>query len=73
MYTVDVERMAEMAKKKVGYFRTHPMGYLVLSALAGIYLGFGICLVFSVASLRCALAAAFESHRNRSPRRARHY
>ena len=48
MYTVDVERMVEMAKKKVRYLRTNPVGYLLLSAMAGIYLGFGICLIFSV-------------------------
>ena len=48
MYTVDVERMVEMAKKKVGYLKSNPMGYLLLSAMAGIYLGFGICLIFSV-------------------------
>jgi nitrite transporter NirC len=48
MYTVDVERMVEMATKKVKYLRSNPMGYLLLSAMAGIYLGFGICLIFSV-------------------------
>ena len=48
MYTVDVERMVQLAEKKVGYLRSNPIGYLVLSALAGIYLGFGICLIFSV-------------------------
>lgn len=48
MHTVDVERMVQLAEKKVGYFRRNPIGYLVLSALAGIYLGFGICLIFSV-------------------------
>ena len=48
MYTVDVERMVQMAETKVGYLRSNPIGYLVLSALAGIYLGFGICLIFSV-------------------------
>ncbi len=48
MYTVDVERMVEMAKKKVRYLASNPLGYLLLSAMAGIYLGFGICLIFSV-------------------------
>lgn len=48
MYSVDVERMVELAKKKVGYLRLNPMGYFLLSAMAGIYLGFGICLIFSV-------------------------
>lgn len=48
MYTADVERMVGMAKTKAGYLRSNPMGYLLLSAMAGIYLGFGICLIFSV-------------------------
>jgi nitrite transporter NirC len=68
MYTVDVERMVEMATKKVGYLRTNPMGYLILSAMAGIYLGFGICLIFSVgapfweegsAGLKLVMGASF--------------
>jgi formate/nitrite transporter FocA (FNT family) len=48
MYTADVERMVQLAEKKAGYLRSNPMGYLVLSVLAGVYLGFGICLIFSV-------------------------
>jgi formate/nitrite transporter FocA (FNT family) len=48
MYTADVERMVPLAEKKVEYLRSNPIGYFVLSALAGIYLGFGICLIFSV-------------------------
>jgi nitrite transporter NirC len=48
MYSQDVERMGEMAQKKVGYLRAHPVGYFVLAMMAGIYLGFGICVIFSV-------------------------
>ncbi len=48
MYAVDVERMVEMATKKVRYLALNPMGYLILSAMAGIYLGLGICLIISV-------------------------
>ncbi len=48
MYSVDVDRMIQTAVKKVAYQKSSPMGYLLLSALAGIYLGFGICLIFSV-------------------------
>jgi nitrite transporter NirC len=68
MYSVDVERMVEMAKKKVKYLALNPMGYLLLSAMAGIYLGFGICLIFSVgapfwadgsAGLKLVMGASF--------------
>ncbi len=48
MYAIDVKRMVELAKTKAGYLRSNPFGYLLLSAMAGIYLGFGICLIFSV-------------------------
>jgi nitrite transporter NirC len=48
MYSQDVERMGEMAQKKMGYLRAHPVGYFVLAMMAGIYLGFGICVIFSV-------------------------
>ena len=40
--------MVQLAEKKVEYLRSNLIGYFVLSALAGIYLGFGICLIFSV-------------------------
>jgi len=58
MYTADVERMVNMAKKKVEYLRGNPRGYLLLSALAGIYLGFGISLIFSVGAPFAASGAA---------------
>ncbi|HTE86206.1 MAG TPA: formate/nitrite transporter family protein [Dehalococcoidia bacterium] len=39
---------AEAAKTKAGYLRSHPLGYLILSAMAGIYVGFGIVLIFAI-------------------------
>ena len=68
MYMVDVERMVEMAKNKVNYLAMNPLGFLLLSAMAGIYLGFGICLIFSVgapfwadgsAGLKLVMGASF--------------
>ena len=44
----DHERIAGVAKKKSGFLDTSLGGYLVLSAMAGIYLGFGIALIFSL-------------------------
>ncbi len=58
MYIADVERMVNMAKKKVEYLRENPRGYVLLSALAGIYLGFGISLIFSVGAPFAAEGAA---------------
>jgi nitrite transporter len=48
MYTVDVQRMAELAKKKADYLEARPLGYGLLSVMAGAYLAFGICLIFAV-------------------------
>jgi len=55
MHHADHERIAGVAKKKVGFLDTSLGGYLVLSAMAGIYLGFGIALIVS---LGAPLAAA---------------
>jgi nitrite transporter NirC len=48
MHHSDHERVAGVAKKKAAFLETSLGGYLVLSALAGIYLGFGIALIFSL-------------------------
>ena len=37
-----------MAENKIEYMQSSPAGFLVLSALAGIYVGFGIILIFSI-------------------------
>ena len=44
----DHERVAGIALKKCRLFTQSPGRYLVLSALAGVYLGFGIALIFSL-------------------------
>lgn len=48
MYTADVQRMVEASAKKVAYLEGSPLGYAILAALAGVYLGFGITLIFSI-------------------------
>jgi nitrite transporter NirC len=48
MHTADHERIAAMAAKKWSCCEQSPGGYLILSALAGIYLGFGIALIFTI-------------------------
>lgn len=48
MYNEDVQRMAEASARKVACLEGSPLGYAVLAALAGAYLGFGITLIFSV-------------------------
>ena len=48
MYQEDLKRMSDVSRKKVDYILHSPGGHFILSALAGIYLGFGVCLIFSV-------------------------
>ena len=48
MTEASVTAAAEAARTKAEYLRRHPAGYLVLSALAGVYVGFGIVLIFAI-------------------------
>jgi len=48
MYAGDHERISGLAKKKLAFLDTSFSGYLVLAALAGAYVGFGIALIFSL-------------------------
>ena len=57
MHHADHERIAGVAKKKVGFLDTSLGGYLVLSAMAGIYLGFGIALIFSLGAPLAAVGS----------------
>src|SRR5438477_13133524 len=68
MYTQDVQRMVEVSVKKVAYLERSPFGYMILSALAGDYLGFGITLIFCIggpfasegsAALKLVMGASF--------------
>ncbi|GJL64290.1 MAG: transporter [Nitrospirales bacterium] len=68
MYETDIERMVQVASKKVAYQQSSPLGYVMLSVLAGVYLGFGITLICSVgapfaaegsAAVKLVMGAAF--------------
>lgn len=48
MFENDIEKMADASAKKVQFMNRFPLGYIALAALAGVYLGFGIVLIFSV-------------------------
>src|SRR5436309_4056318 len=58
MHQSDIARIAEQSKAKAVYLEGGPIGYLILSALAGVYLGFGITLIFSVGAPFAAEGAA---------------
>jgi len=48
MFGEEINKIAETAESKMRYMQSSPAGYMVLSALAGIYVGFGIILIFSI-------------------------
>lgn len=48
MFKIDHEKITQLALKKIDFMEQSRIRYLVLSALAGIYVGFGILLVFSI-------------------------
>lgn len=48
MFAKDIGKLSESAENKLRYMDRSPLGYILLSALAGIYLGFGITLIFAV-------------------------
>lgn len=48
MFGTEIDNLSAQAEKKIAYLKRSPGGYFLLSALAGIYLGFGIVLIFSI-------------------------
>jgi|RhiMetdeSRZDD1v2_1073273.scaffolds.fasta_scaffold93621_4 nitrite transporter len=58
MYRRDIDKMAELSATKAACLDRMPAGYLILSALAGVYLAFGITLIFSVGAPFAAEGAA---------------
>jgi nitrite transporter NirC len=48
MFKSEMQKIADSSEKKIEYMKKSPLGYIILSALAGIYLGFGITLIFSI-------------------------
>ena len=48
MFKSEMQKIADASEKKIEYMKKSPLGYIILSALAGIYLGFGITLIFSI-------------------------
>ncbi len=59
MHTADHERIANAAAKKWAVLNTTLGGYVVLSAFAGAYVGFGIALIFSLGGPLAALGSPF--------------
>jgi nitrite transporter NirC len=48
MYEQSVDANAELGGRKSAFARENPLGYFIASMLAGIYVGLGIVLIFSI-------------------------
>jgi len=48
VYTKEFNAMAGAAASKSGLLKKNPLGYLIYSVLAGMYIGFGVLLVFTL-------------------------
>lgn len=48
MYSQTTQRFVELADQKLSYKKLQPLAFLVQSAMAGAYVGFGVILIFSV-------------------------
>lgn len=51
MYKEEFAAMTNAAVAKAGLLKKNPMGYFLLSMLAGAYIGFGILLIFTIGGL----------------------
>jgi len=51
MFRETIDKFAGLAVGKAGSAEDRPLGFLIASVLAGIYVGFGILLIFSLGSL----------------------
>src|SRR3954469_19422702 len=45
-----ISKLAALGERKARIMQGHPVGFLISSAMAGIYVGFGILLIFSLGS-----------------------
>lgn len=50
MFFEEYEALGKAAENKVNFLKKNPIGYFIASMLAGIYVGFGILLIFSIGS-----------------------
>lgn len=51
MFQEEVKALGNLAAKKTSLMKTRPLAYLTLSMLAGIYVGIGVLLIFTIGGL----------------------
>lgn len=58
MYKNEFDSLVKASKAKLGLLEKNPLGYFLSSGLAGIYVGFGIILIFTIGGLLQGYAAS---------------
>lgn len=58
MFQNEIEKITNAGKNKINLLEKNPLGYFFASSLAGIYVGFGILLIFTVGGLLTGLPGA---------------
>ena len=48
MFNDEVNAIAKAAQGKINFLKTNPIGYFVAAMLAGMYVGFGIILIYTI-------------------------
>lgn len=51
MYREEIIAIGNAAKAKIEFLKKSPLGYLLASVLAGMFIGFGILLIFTIGGL----------------------
>ena len=51
MFQEDIKKWAEASRGKVNLLNSNTVGYFIASMLAGFYVGFAICLIFTIQTL----------------------
>lgn len=59
MFSADIQKMAQSTIKKINLMESSLSSYLILSALAGVYVAFGIGLIFFVGAPLAASSSPF--------------
>ena len=58
MFFDEFEAVSNAAATKVNFLKSNPLGYFCLSALAGIFVGFGVLLAFSIGGFMQGIPSA---------------
>ena len=51
MFKEEVNAVCNASFAKINFLKSNPLGYFIASMLAGMYVGFGILLIFTIGGL----------------------